>query len=270
MKAQVTLPTTGTIYKQQWNGQSIEIRDIGNLRSLYFDSEYLQSRMSFTCIHELVLSYTRFMALGVLLNRSPQKILIIGLGAGSLVRFFHHFFPDCEIDAVDASEHVIRLAEGYFMLPKTDTVRISCEDGFKFLQNAVPESYDFILVDAFDSRGMAPAIYQKLFFDLSSQSLSSAGIASFNLWSSNKKVFGKVKNDLRSSFTETLFLPVPGRGNVVAVAMKTEIPWDSLLKGKKELREFSSTYLINFQEIIKVVKQNNLSISDKIRRFFNP
>jgi len=266
MKA--SLPSQGTVYKEYWNGLDVEVRDTGNLRSLYFDSNHLQSRMSFSAPYELVLSYTRYMALGVLLHRLPEKILIIGLGAGSLVRFFHHFFPNCEIDTVDTSEHVIRLAEGYFMLPRAKTIHLYCEDGFDFIQNAPPATYDLILTDAFDSHGMAPSIYQRPFFDLCSQALTPHGTASFNLWSSNKVNFAKVKEELRSSFTEVLFLPVPEKGNVVAAALNIETPWDALLKNKKELREFSSLYRINFQEIIRIVKQNNLSLPKRLRRIF--
>ncbi|MCP3891865.1 MAG: methyltransferase domain-containing protein [Desulfobulbaceae bacterium] len=256
------------LHREFWNGHIVEIRDRGEFRSLYFGKNHLQSRMSITAPHELVLSYTHFMALPLLLNRAPLKILLIGVGSGSLVRFYHHFFPACSIVAVDYSQHVLDLAKGYFQLPDSQSVKVICADGYDYMQQLGAEEFDIILVDAFDGTGMAPAIYRESFFHMCEQSLKPAGVASFNMWSSNKTRFAEIRLELTAAFAGCLFLPVPDRGNVVALTTKTPLPWKTFYSSKKELCLLARRYNLDFNKMVKIAKQDNLTITEKVKRVF--
>lgn len=254
------------VHKGYWNQHRVEIIDSGDFRSLYFGSGYLQSRMSLSCPHTLVLSYTHFMAFGLLFCRSPRQILIVGVGSGSLVRFLHHTFPSSRIDAVDYSPHIIKLAKGYFCLPQSPLVNIHCADGYDFLRNN-NRTYDMIFVDAFDDQGMAPTVYQKPFFELCENSLTPEGVASLNLWSSKKKVFRQIKNELTDIFAGLIFLQVPDRGNIVALTMKKELPIERLYLDKKEMTSLSKQFQLNFIQMAKIAKQNSISLKEKVKLF---
>lgn len=256
------------IHRDYWNKQRVEIIDNGDFRSLYFGSGYLQSRMSLTHPHVLVLSYTHFMVFALLFIPSPQQILIVGVGSGSLVRYLHHFFPHSLIDAVDYSPHIIKLAKGYFCLPQSPHVNVYCSDGYEYLEKSHAKKYDLILIDAFDDSGMAPTIYQKQFFELCEQSLTSQGVASFNLWTADKSLFREIKKDIADSFSGNIFLPVPDRGNVVALTTKSSLPTHYLYSSRKELSQISKKYRVNFIQMVKIAKQNNLTFGEKFKRFF--
>lgn len=252
------------IYSGYWNNHPVEIVDDGSLRSLYFGSRSLQSRISLTHPHKLILSYTRHMVSTLLINANPQNILIIGIGAGSFIRFFHHHFPECRIDAVDYSPDVIKAAKGYFQLPQNSRISTHCMDGRSFLQDNSNKQYDLILIDAFDDQGMAPTVYSELFFNLCADALTPNGVISCNLWSNDKAWLQDIKTILATHYTSCLYLPVPGRGNIIAVAMPFKIPWPQICLNKRDANTLSKRYNLNFQQLIQVAKLNNLRFSERI------
>jgi spermidine synthase len=252
------------VHKDFWNNHLVEIEDRGDFRSLYFGSRSLQSSMSLANPHELVLSYTRYMVLALLINTQPKNILIVGIGSGSFVRFFHHHFPKSQIDAVDYSSHVINAARGYFQLPENHQISIYCADGRSFLQDNRGKQYDLILIDAFDDQGMAPTVYSDLFFNLCSIFLAPDGIVSCNLWSDNKVRLKEIKTILATYFKSCLYLPVPDRGNIIAMAMPFDVPWPRICLKEKEVASLSEQFNLDFRELIQVAKQNNLSLPKKI------
>ncbi|MFT5697557.1 MAG: spermidine synthase [Desulforhopalus sp.] len=257
------------IHKEFQDNNLIEIRDTATQRALFFNTQHLQSAMSFQDPQELILSYTRYMLLGLLINQYPKNILIIGLGSGSFVRFFHHFYPDSQIDGVDYSQHVIDIAKGYFQLPETENIQIICADGNDYVKRSCMErKYDLILVDAFDAQGMAPSIYTESFFNTVQEMLTEEGSISFNLWSSDKKLFGDIKKTLANTFTSSLLIPVPDRGNVIAVTMNQEIPWNKIDLPKKEIKALSDRLDLDFNQLVRVAKQNNGALKSILKSLF--
>lgn len=252
------------IHKDYWDGHTVEIFDSGGHRSLYFGSRHLQSQMSLLSPHELVLSYTQYMLLTLLINSRPHTILVIGLGSGSFVRFFQHYFPESKIDAVDYSRHVINVARGYFQLPENNRVTHFCEDGYGFLQQNRQKKYDLILIDAFDDKGMAPTVYSQAFLALCGENLTKDGLISCNLWSNNKKKLEEIKGILADHFQGNVYLPVPDRGNIVALAMPYAVPWSDICLKGGELKALKQKYAINFKKIVRVAKQNNLGFSQRL------
>lgn len=252
------------VHSDYWNNHLVEIEDTDGLRSLYFGSRSLQSRMSLTNPHELVLSYTCYMVFPLLLNTIPRNILIVGIGSGSFVRFFHHHFPKCQIDAVDYSQQIINAARGYFQLPDNDQISVYCADGRNFLQDSRNKKYDLVLIDAFDDQGMAPTVYSDLFFSLCANSLSSDGAISCNLWSNDKVWLEEIETILATYFKSCLYLPVPNRGNIIAMAMPFATPWPRICLKKREVAVLSERYNLNFQQLIQVAKQNNLSLPKRM------
>lgn len=249
------------IHSDYWNGHLIKIFDNGDLRSLYFGEDLLQSRMSLARPHELVLSYTRHMAAALFIQPAPAEILVIGIGAGSFIRFFHHHFPDCRIDAVDCSARVIAAARGYFHLPEEDRrVVVHCRDGLEFLEETT-HRYDLILIDAFDDQGMAPTIYDTPFFLLCRQRLSEEGVVSCNLWSDDLQRYRTIRAVFAELFPGCLTLPVPDRGNIISLAMPFAVPWPRISLSSSELAERTRRFGIDFKQLARTIRQNNLSLT---------
>lgn len=260
-------PPGTLLHRDYWNDYLVEITDSGDFRSLYFASSSLQGKMSLSTPHKLVLSYTQHMLLALLINHEPQNILIIGIGAGSFIRFLHHHFPHSRIDAVDYSQHIINTARGFFQLPENSRIVIHCEDGCQFLQDHKKEPYDLILVDAFNDQGMAPTIYSDQFFRLCANNLTKNGVVSSNLWSGNSTQFKEVRALLATHFTAQISLPVPERGNIVTLSLPGQVPWPNICLKGKELQKKSRQFDLNFKEIVNIAKKNNMTLPTRIRSF---
>lgn len=258
------------IHRSHWNGQLIEVIDEGDSRTLYFGGTVLQSAMFLSAPHKLALSYTRYMMASLLLDDGPQKILVVGVGAGSLVRFLHHHVPNARIDAIDCSNQVLDLADRYFHLPKSPGIRIHCRDGREFLSNRTDEhNYDLILIDAFDTDGMSRQIYSPEFFENCRDHLSVSGIVSINLWSGDQNRMEQVASEIAARFESLLELPVPNRGNVICLAGRGDLMMSIFERDSDEIQQLQQRFDINFKEIVRVCRKNNLSFLQRLSKFFN-
>ena len=253
------------LHRENRHDQLVEVIESGDHRSLYFASFYLQSSMSLRSPQQLVLSYTRYMLLGLAAMADPEHILIIGIGAGSLIRFCHHHFPDSRIDAVDCSSHVIELARGYFQLPENRQVRVHCREGHAFLRDiSGSRRYDLILVDAFDHRGMSDTVYTAPFFALCANVLKENGILSCNLWSSDSRRLEKIRDVLRASFTGHLYVPVPDRGNVVVLAYPHPVPWQKFNLNDQEWLRLEQRFDLDFRVMLRTARRHNQNLLQRL------
>ncbi len=253
------------IHRGFWDNKLVEVVENGNSRSLYFCGSILQSRISLTDPHELVLFYPRYMVSALLPQPSPANVLLIGIGAGSLIHFLAHHFPNCNIDAVDNSPNIIDIARGYFFLSDSDRIAIHCEDGFEFLKNRSKKiSYNIIFIDAFDENGMANRIYSKDFLSLCTKSLSPQGVISVNLWSGDAKKLKKVQKAIHKHSKGRIYIPVNDRENIIALAFTTSVPWKKIHLPKKELAAISQRFGFDFSEIVKMAQKHNMKIGHKI------
>jgi len=236
------------IHSSRHGDRLVEIFERGNFRYLYFNTRFLQSKMALADPCLLALPYTRYMMLCLMFVPDPKRILLIGLGAGSLVRYLSSVLPDCQIDAVDHSQEVIDLARNYFNLPETDNISVHCQDGVSFLENRKDrEPYDIILLDAFDELGIADVIYNLDFFTRCRKHLKGNGTLCSNLWSGSTSELSRVTSELNQCFTGNLTRPVPNRGNVIAYSFKHEIGPDAW-QGK-ELADLDK-YIARRKELI--------------------
>ncbi len=261
----MTHPPGKVIHRGFWDNKLVEVIDNDSNRSLYFSGSILQSRISLTKPYKLILFYPRYMASSLLVQPSPKNILMIGIGAGSLIHFVAHHFPDCNIDAVDNSSKIIEIARGFFFLSGSDRISIHCQDGFEFLAKSTStKPYDIIFIDAFDEKGMAKKIYSKEFLALCNSVLSPEGVISCNLWSGDEKKLKKVQKAIHKNSTSQMYLPVRERENIIALAFKTPIPWKKIYLPKEELTARSQRFGIDFVEIVKIAQKHNMKIAHRI------
>ena len=68
---------------------TIAVSDARGYRSLHVGGEAIQSTMKLGDPYALALDYTRCMMAFLLFHPQPREALMIGLGGGSLAKFFH-------------------------------------------------------------------------------------------------------------------------------------------------------------------------------------
>lgn len=212
------------VYSGQEGNTRLEIVDRGRMRSLHFGNSARQSTMDLDAPHRLVLPYTRAMMSALLLRPNPRRILVLGLGGGSFVRFFARHFPACEIDVVEHSRAVTDLAYEYFQLPKTHRLAIHQADAGNFVVDANVSRYDLIMLDAFTARGTPDRLQRTGFFRACEGRLRTAGVLAANLWRGAPVHPAKVIGAMREAFAgSVLQLPVRGGGNLAVFALKVRV-----------------------------------------------
>ncbi|PKN11795.1 MAG: spermidine synthase [Deltaproteobacteria bacterium HGW-Deltaproteobacteria-4] len=95
------------------------------------------------------------MMMGALyLRPNPRKILIVGLGGGTLPTALMRILPESEIHVVELDPAMVRVAKKYFNFQPTAKVLVAEEDGRVFVKRAIKNGakYDLIMLDAFDDK----------------------------------------------------------------------------------------------------------------------
>ena len=127
-----------TILQKDTFYHRIRIEEDDEARYMYFDRT-LQSAMNLKDPAALRLLYSRYTSLGFAFRPDAKKMLIIGLGGGSIPKKAQKEFPNMEIDAVEIDPEVVKIAKDHFNVKEGKNLRIHAQDGRLFLStNAEP------------------------------------------------------------------------------------------------------------------------------------
>ncbi len=161
----------------------IEIRDKGGLRTLHFESSTTQGAMRLDRPWELALEYTRVMMACLLLREGcfPRKVLLIGLGAGSLTKFLYRHFPAAHLTVVEIEPRVVALAREQFHLPDDPTrLEVAIGDGAEYVRSC-GRTFDLILVDGFNEHAHPGDLNTLPFYQACRARLGEQGLLAVNL-----------------------------------------------------------------------------------------
>ncbi len=238
----------------------ILIRRKGNMRTMIFvrDSgeEAMETQMDLANPHELHFTYLRYLFLSYVFRPEQEKVLIVGLGGGSMVRFLKRYDPGVHVDAVEIDPAVVRIAEKYFGVRSEGNVNIITADAFDYLAKT-DSQYDVIYMDAFlkpskdtDSSGVPLKLRTLRFYEGVQKKLKPGGLVVFNL-NPHPKLRGDVKT-IRDAFPQTYVFSMPaGRGLVVVASMspQRESKADLFARAKLVDRRFKTSF--SFQGMVR-------------------
>ncbi len=212
--------------------------DDGESRYLYFNVRLMQSQMSLKAPHDLALRYTQKMMGFLLFHPRPRRIVQIGLGGGSLVKFCYRRLPGVHITAVELDPDVIALREAFSVPPDDERLNILCADGAEFI-STTEKGIDAVLLDAFDRNGYAPALASRDFFAQIYAKLSGSGVLVVNLAGDKETYAGVIGRIMEVFDDQVIVISVPDDGNHILYAFKERHfgpRWRWLNNHAKELR----------------------------------
>ena len=155
-------------------------QETDGLLELRFDMATVQSAMRLEAPNALELEYTRVMMRCLLFNSNPRRLLMLGLGGGSLAKYCHQHFPLADITAVEINPHVVALRERFCVPADSERFRVVQADGAAFVQTANLRQ-DAILVDAFHFDGAPASLSSRRFFAACRALLAPKGVLALNM-----------------------------------------------------------------------------------------
>ena len=148
-----TFGATKTIWQQRSMYRNIIVLEGNGHRCLTFGARSdRQSCIELSNPGRLVFGYTQriFDTLHHMPNMS--RVLIIGIGGGSLPMAIREAYPKAHVDAVELDQEVINVALRYFQFKPDEKLAVFAEDGRVFIRKSIRQNikYDAIILDAFD------------------------------------------------------------------------------------------------------------------------
>ena len=159
------------------------VEEVDGLLNLRFDMAAVQSALRLSDPFALELEYTRAMMRCLLFCATPQSILMIGMGGGSLARYCHKTLPHADITVVEINPHVIALRDRFQVPPESDRFRVVQADGVDHVRDGLSSGvrHDIILLDAFHFDGAQESISSRGFFRACRSLLSARGVLVVNV-----------------------------------------------------------------------------------------
>jgi spermidine synthase len=221
------------------------IVDNGPRRFLHFGFDAIQSAMELSNPQRLALAYTRKMMAFLLFNRAPKRVLLIGLGGGSLAKFCYANLPDAHLTAVEANQDVISLRNEFGIPADDDRFCVINADGATHISESRRRK-DVILADACDRKGTAANLGSVEFYRSARNRLSAAGIMVVNVCGDKDSTAAHLAN-LREAFDgELLLLEVHEDNNLIVFAFKSRRPDISARRIETSASDLKQRFRLDF------------------------
>lgn len=165
------------------------------------------------------LAYARVAFAGLALTPEPKRILVVGLGGGTLPMFLHKYYPSAVIDAVDIDPDVVDVARKFFGFKDDDYMRAHVADGRGFIEQT-KEPYDIIFLDAFGASSVPPHMTTQEFLRAVRKAVKPTGVVVGNIWASHlNRIYDSMVRTYQEVFDELYILEVRGTGNMMLFAV---------------------------------------------------
>lgn len=191
-----------------------------------------------TCIFtdgssRLVFDYTKMSFAGLLLKPDPKRVLIAGLGGGTIPLVLSELFPAASIDVIEIDESVARVANEFFFFEETDLMRVHINDARVFIKRAAlkEEKYDYIVLDAFSGDYIPEHMLTQEFLEEVKQVLTSDGVVVANTFSTSR-FYDHESVTYQRVFGELYNFKLPTSGNRIILTQLEPLPDIGLLTAR--------------------------------------
>jgi spermidine synthase len=232
------------------------ILETASQRSLHFTHEATQSVMSLDDPNALLSPYTRKMMSFLLFNPNPKNILIVGLGGGCLPKFCYRHLQKATIAVVEIDSRVIALRDEFCIPADDHRFRVVCADGVKFMSE-LSDNVDVILIDAFDSIGIAPSLAASDFYVQAALRLSPNGVLVMNLSGAPARFAQHIRR-VHAAFGSTLLVPVVANDNLLLFAFRKPISVPTTARYESRAEYLQTLLALEFPRYLRRICQGRL------------
>ncbi len=146
----IAWPEEKTLYRKASPYATLVVtEDEGGLRTLRFgDDPDAQSIVKVGDPDHVEFEYIQAMFVTLTMVKEPQRVLIVGLGGGSLPSLLRKHYPRMTIDVVDIDRDVVEVAKKFFGFHEDAAMQVHIGDGRHFIEKC-KQPYDIIFLDAY-------------------------------------------------------------------------------------------------------------------------
>jgi spermidine synthase len=219
----------------------LKVMDTNGVRLLKFERNQ-QSSMRLDDPFETDIEYVAYFHLALAIQPSLTRVLVIGLGGGTLVKRFWRDYPEMRIDAVEIDPDVADVAYELFALPRDERINVVVGDGREFLRDT-DATYDLVVVDAYDDDHIPIHLLTEEFLREVQSHLAPDGVVAYNLIASvhgeKSKPFRSFYRTVQNVWRNAWIFPVGLQAtgpiqlafgcNIILFASDIELPAEDLL-----------------------------------------
>jgi spermidine synthase len=180
---------------------------------------------------ELVFPYAKMTLSSLLVKDKPERMLIVGLGGGTLPDTYSRLFPDTEIVISEIDDAVFRVAREFFGFKETDKISVEVGDARVYIKRAGlrGEKFDLVILDAFNGEYIPEHLMTVEFLEEVKKLLPADGMVVANTFSTSR-LYAAESNTYRAVFDEIYNIRQAGTGNRVIVASMQPLPDRAILQ----------------------------------------
>lgn len=251
--------------KPSEDAESVYVSEKYGVRSLHIGSDTIQSSMRIARPWDLELSYTRSMMGFLLFNEAPARVLMVGLGGGSLAKFIHRSMPQTRLEVVEVDPRVVVIARQSFLVPPDDgRLTVIVGDGAAHVAAEGPCA-DVIMVDGYDGDSQVEQLSNRKFYDACRRRLDAGGVLVVNLWGSDRG-FNDTLRRIEAAFPAgTLCLPAHKPGNIIVFAFRDPpqtLRWTELAHRARMLER---RHEMEFPQFVQALRKMNRHDEEELR-----
>lgn len=215
------------IHEERSQYRNVVVTEFNNQRCMLFNVH--RGDMNQTCMDlrdpkRLVFNYTRMSFAGLLINPQPQRILVAGLGGGTIPTVMRELYPDAVIDVLEVDQAVVNVAEDYFYFTEDENMQVHVVDARVFIKRAglQQQQYDYIVLDAFSGEYIPEHLLSREFLEEVKAILTPDGVVVANTFSSSR-LYDYESVTYQAVFGEFYNFKLPGSGNRLILAQKESL-----------------------------------------------
>ena len=217
-----------TLHEERSLYRDITVTQEGQRRCLVFNvhrGDRNQTCMNTADPERLVFEYAKMSFAGLLLNPNPRRVLIAGLGGGSLPSALTTLFPEAQIDVIEIDQAVVNVAKEFFDFEETDQVSVIVNDARVYVKRAalLDKKYDLVILDAFTGDYIPEHLLTLEFLQEVRSIMTPDGVLVANTFSTSR-FYDHESETYQRAFGEFFNFKLPSSGNRIIIARDELLP----------------------------------------------
>jgi spermidine synthase len=175
----IRLPAQRVVYERDSAYHQISVLEDGLNRYLRFNRSF-QGGMVLRDPFESPFLYTSYAHLAHVFHPGVRRVLMIGLGSGTIPKRFTRDYPEVTVDSIELDPAVVEVAKRFFEVREDARHRVTVQDGRVFVRRAEAR-YDLVVLDAYFAEGIPFHLATKEFLEQVRERLTPGGVVVSNI-----------------------------------------------------------------------------------------